>query len=213
MRITKDKLAHIVKESETKTVIVFGDLYLDRYIAGEMTGIAREAPAPRIDLQTDTYSPGGGDQANPQRRGSSEIALGRLKSAKKGFLATIEPWHGNNVAVYMLGSQMRTPWQRRVIDTTFNEGHALASGDLDDDGDDEIIAGYRRKGYSLYVYNCLDRAGTKWERIPLDEGDMAASGLHIADINNDGRLDILCVGTATSNIKWYENLGPNSTAD
>jgi len=36
---------------------------------------------------------------------------------------------------------------------------------------------------------------------------MAASGLEVADLNGDGRLDIISVGTATAHIKWYENLG------
>jgi hypothetical protein len=151
---------------------------------------------------------GVGEQINPEKRGSSEIALGNLQSKNRRFLASIEPWHGESVVVYTPGSGSDTLWQRSVIDTTFNEGHALVCADLDGDGDDEIVAGYRGKGQSLYVYNCLDSIGKRWERIVLDEGDMAASGLHIADVNNDGRLDVICVGTATSNIKWYENLGP-----
>jgi len=36
---------------------------------------------------------------------------------------------------------------------------------------------------------------------------MAASGLDVADLNGDGRLDVIAVGTATTNVKWYENLG------
>jgi hypothetical protein len=150
---------------------------------------------------------GSGDQTNPNKRGSSEIDVGTVGPGKSRYLAAIEPWHGNNVVVYTPPSSQEKLWQRSVIDTTFNEGHALVCGDLDGDGDDEIIAGYRGKGYGLYIYNCQDSIGQKWERITLDEGDMAASGLQVADINNDGRLDVVCVGTATSNIKWYENLG------
>ena len=150
---------------------------------------------------------GVGEQLNPEKRGSSEIAVGKIKSKNRRFLAAIEPWHGNNVVIYTPDSGLDTPWQRFVIDTTFNEGHALVCGDLDRDGDDEVIAGYRGKGYGLYIYNCQDSIGKTWERIPLDEGGMAASGLQVADLNNDGRLDVICVGTATSNIKWYENLG------
>ncbi len=150
---------------------------------------------------------GSGEQVNPNKRGSSEIDIGTVGPKKIRFLAAIEPWHGNNVVVYTPQSQPETLWQRSVIDTTFNEGHALVCGDLDGDGDDEIIAGYRGKVYGLYVYNCQDSMGRRWERIALDEGDMAASGLQVADINNDGKLDVICVGTATSNIKWYENLG------
>lgn len=150
---------------------------------------------------------GSGEQINPNKRGSSEIDLGTIGSKNTRFLAAIEPWHGNNVVVYTPDSGPESSWQRSVIDTTFNEGHALICADLDADGDDEIIAGYRGKGYGLYIYDCLDSRGKRWERIALDEGDMAASGVAIADINGDGRLDIICVGTATSNIKWYENLG------
>lgn len=40
-------------------------------------------------------------------------------------------------------------WPMYAID----EGHALICADLNADGDDEIIAGYRGKGRSLYIYN------------------------------------------------------------
>lgn len=150
---------------------------------------------------------GAGEQVNRDRRGSSEIAAGKIGSENRRFLAAIEPWHGNNIVVYTPDSGSNTLWRRSVIDGTFNEGHALTCADLDADGDDEIIAGYRGKGYSLYIYDCQDSTGDTWKRITLDEGDMAASGLDIADVNRDGRLDVICVGTATSNIKWYENSG------
>jgi len=149
---------------------------------------------------------GCGEQGDPARRGSSEIAVGRIGLDNRRFLATIEPWHGDKVVVYTPGPDPAALWQRTVIDTSFHEGHALICADVDDDGEDEIVAGYRGKGASLYVYDCRDSAGKKWERIALDEGDMAASGLDAADLNGDGRLDVLAVGTATSNIKWYENL-------
>ncbi len=150
---------------------------------------------------------GSGEQTDPAKRGSSEVALGRLKGRPRGFLATIEPWHGDKVVVYTPRSTADGLWQRALIDTTFNEGHALICADLDGDRDDEIIAGYRGKGASLYLYDGQDPLGRKWGRIALDEGDMAASGLDVVDINGDGRLDIIAVGTATANIKWYENLG------
>jgi len=28
-----------------------------------------------------------------------------------------------------------------------------------------------------------------------------------ADINGDGRMDLVVCGTATANVKWYESLG------
>lgn len=137
------------------------------------------------------------------RTGSSEVCLGRL--GKRRFIATIEPWHGNQVVVYLEGA--KTPWTRQVLDTSFDNGHALACGDLNGDGRDEIVAGYRGKGSSLYAYFAEDAEGCQWRRIPIDEGDMAASSCAIVDVNGDGRPDIVAIGASTGNVKWYENTG------
>ena len=29
-----------------------------------------------------------------------------------------------------------------------------------------------------------------------------------ADLNGDGRVDVVCIGGATANLKWYQNQGP-----
>jgi hypothetical protein len=139
------------------------------------------------------------------RSGSSEIAVGRL--GKERFFCTIEPWHGNQVVVYRRQGQS---WQRHVIDTSLNDGHVLLTSDLNQDGRDEIIAGYRGQGRSVYIYSAEDSAGARWSRQALDDGGMGAAGCAVADLNGDGRPDIACIGTATTNLKWYENLGSPS---
>ena len=143
-----------------------------------------------------------GDQVSRPRRGSSEIAVGKVHGRR--FLATIEPWHGERVVVYFEGERGAL-WTRHVIDNSFREGHALAVADLDGDGNDEIVAGFRGEGTSLYVYYAADSAGVQWNRQTLDD-QMAASGVVIADVNGDGRPDIVAIGASTGNVKWYENL-------
>jgi len=120
------------------------------------------------------------------------------------FLATIEPWHGDQVVVYSEAGPGEL-WTRRVIDPGFHEGHALACADLDGDGNDEIVAGFRGPGTSLYVYYAVDASGLNWERQLLD-AEMAASGMAIADVNGDGRKDVVAIGSSTGNVKWYQNL-------
>jgi hypothetical protein len=36
---------------------------------------------------------------------------------------------------------------------------------------------------------------------------MAGAGCAASDLNADKRPDIVCIGTATQNLKWYENTG------
>jgi hypothetical protein len=140
------------------------------------------------------------------RRGSSEIKVGSVHDHR--FLVTIEPWHGEHVVVYTHDEQSQSVnlWHRHVIDSSFVDGHALVCADLDGDGNDEIVAGYRGVGTSLHVYYCTDLLGEEWERQTLDTG-MAAAGVVIADLNADGQLDVVAIGASTSNVRWYENLG------
>jgi hypothetical protein len=143
-----------------------------------------------------------GDPAPWPKSGASDIAVGRLGKAR--FLATIEPWHGEQVAVYR---QKDGHWDRQVIDSALVDGHTIAVADLNGDSAGEIVAGYRGKGRSVYVYYADDAAGEHWTRQTLDDGGMAAAACAVADLNGDGRPDIVCIGSATANLKWYENLG------
>ncbi len=138
-----------------------------------------------------------GDPAPWPKSGSSDVAVGHLGAER--FLATIEPWHGNEVAIYR---QHAGEWKREVIDNSLVQGHTIQTADLNGDGRDEVIAGYRGDGHSVYIYSA---AGDQWKRRALDAGGIAANACVVADINGDGRPDIACIGG--NKLKWYENMG------
>ena len=141
-----------------------------------------------------------GDPAAWPKSGSSDVAVGRTGDER--YIAAIEPWHGNQVAVYR---QKGAAWQRTVIDDSLVDGHTIWTADLNGDGNDEIIAGFRGGSHSVFVYYS---GSGQWTKQALDAGGMAAAACAAADLNGDGRIDVACIGSATANLKWYENLGP-----
>ena len=142
-----------------------------------------------------------GDPAPWPKSGSSDVVVAHLGNEK--FLAAIEPWHGNQVVVYR---QEKDGWRRQVIDSAIADGHTLIALDADGDGRDELVAGQRGGERSLILYSA-SKDGATWTRRVIDEGGMAGAGCAAGDLNGDKRPDIVCIGTATANLKWYENRG------
>jgi hypothetical protein len=158
---------------------------------------------------------GAGNQADPKgNRGSSEIKLGR--AAGKDFMATVEPWHGYQVVVYSPPAGADGLWTRHVLDEHLRWGHAVWAADLDGDGDDELIIGVRdepAKGDSftdrrgVRIYKSAHGDWTKATRTLIDPGGVAVEDLAAADLNGNGKIDLIAVGRQTGNVRIYWNEG------
>ncbi|MCS7046407.1 MAG: VCBS repeat-containing protein [Gemmataceae bacterium] len=163
----------------------------------------------RINGQWTRTQLGLGNQDNPKgKRGSSEIKLGTLRSGKK-VIATIEPWHGDQVVVYTEPRTAAALWDRHVIDDELQWGHAVSFADLDGDGGDELIIGVRDDGgkvrRGVRVYQALDDRGAQWTRQLVEVGGVAVEDLAVADLDGDGKNDIVAVGRQTKNVRIYWN--------
>ena len=77
--------------------------------------------------------------------------------------------------------------------------------DIDNDGYLDMVAGNSYEGRLMWYKN-LDGEGRYSEMISIDTeiGDLAS--LYVADINNDGYLDIVFGNLNDGKIGWYENL-------
>ena len=64
-------------------------------------------------------------------------------------------------------------------------------------------------GIRLYVP--LDKEGKTWKQTVVDDNTMACEDLCLADLNGDGKLDIVAAGRATKNLKIYLNTGTAAT--
>lgn len=130
-----------------------------------------------------------------------EVKLGRVGGRR--VLATVEPWHGAGVAIYV-EQPGKTLWTKTMIETGLTEGHALGWADFDGDGHDELAVGWRRGTPGLAVYFVAPDGSLK-SRMMVDAGGMDTEDLIVGDFNGDTRPDIVASGRATRNIKIYWN--------
>lgn len=148
---------------------------------------------------------------------AGEVRAGSLPGGGR-FVAAIEPMHGNELAVYRppAASEPESDsgdWtaSRVLLDDELAQGHALATGDLLGIGSDQIVAGWRgasvpvaKVGIKLYATS--DATGTAWTMHALvDDNTMACEDLKVADLDRDGRSDIIASGRATKNVVIYWN--------
>lgn len=167
-----------------------------------------------------------GNQEGKRSRGSSEVSVGQLRGGRR-FIATIDPWHGNEVVVHLpptvgtsgtesSASLTATPsalWERHVLDNSLTQGHALCTADFNGDGSDEIIAGFRGKGGGISIYCSTDESGRRWQKSVLDKGGIAAQGFfvfhaNVSDSPERGAAlpDFVATGGATHNVHLYLNV-------
>ena len=154
------------------------------------------------------------DALPPNTNGVGEIRWGHFPQAAKPFrsiVATIEPMHGNSVAIYRAAlREDKSEYQTRtVLDATLEDGHALACGDVLGLGRDQIVVGWRamqKKGAKVGIKMFVpDEQGAQWTQHLIDDNTMACEDLVLADLDGDGKLDIVASGRATKNVKIYWN--------
>ncbi len=157
-------------------------------------------------------------QTFPRVQGGGEIRMG-LAAEGNPFLVTIEPLHGDQLALY-LSNYDRTENRQRItevrdrilLDGNLNAGHAIATADLLGTGGQQIVAGWRSPNsdgkVGLKIYLRTSPSGEEWTSRWIDEDGMATEDVRIADLNGDGRPDIVAAGRSTRNLKIYWNEPP-----
>lgn len=155
---------------------------------------------------------GGNSQGQVDFIGAGEVRSGVVMNGRR-FLATVEPMHGNQACIYLEPPSNNTTslWERVVIDKDLVDGHAVACGDLAAQGQSQVVVGWRgrKQGDSigLKLYWSEDASGRAWKSVAIDSGKMACEDVALADLNGDGKLDIIASGRSTKNVMIYWNEG------
>ncbi|SHN29499.1 Repeat domain-containing protein [Cyclobacterium lianum] len=140
--------------------------------------------------------------------GFGEIRVGK-NAAGQHFLTGVEPFHGPTLSVYLPGDGRfsQDNLERKVLTSEMKQGHGLATADLLEQGEDQIVIGWREAndagniGIKLFYRD----ENQSWKEHWVDRDDMACEDLKVADLNGDGKPDIIASGRSTHNLKIYWN--------
>lgn len=148
-------------------------------------------------------------ELEPPLKGAGEVRYSTYGAGKElgSMCAAVEPMHGNQLVCYFEGAKA----PRHVLDDKLEEGHALACADVLGLGRPQIVVGWRGKagdklgkvGIKMFVPK--DTTYQQWEPFLIDDNGMACEDLTLADLNGDGKLDIIAAGRRTKNLKIYWN--------
>jgi hypothetical protein len=132
------------------------------------------------------YRPGSGDKNASLERKDNQIV-----------------WYENN------GKPAAGSWQKHIIAEDFDDAFEAVAADLDGDGDVDVAAtSWRNPGRLAWFENHGDPKGD-WTRHLLKNNWRSANQVIIADMNSDGRLDIVAGAEHGSNeVRWWRNEGP-----
>ncbi len=182
----------------------------EQFLVASFEGIALYRPTGSGDgMKFEKQLLSRGHEEKAPRLGASDVGVG--KQDGKRFLASVEPWHGNEVVIYTEGGGT---WHRRVIFDKITGGHEIAVVDLNGDGRDDVIANANGRvteqnpnaAPGVHVFFApADPASGEWTYRRIE--DKAAMNSCVgADINGDKRMDIVCTGAGGA-LRWYENTG------
>ena len=140
--------------------------------------------------------------------GAGEVRMGQLPKGGN-LIATVEPMHGNKLVAYLYPAGDKSPnVPRHLLTDKLSQGHALACADVLGTGSDQIIVGWRgaKPGDSvgLAVWTALDDKDEQWRETVIDK-ETACEDLAVADLDGDGKPDVIAAGRASHNLRILWN--------
>ncbi len=95
------------------------------------------------------------------------------------------------------------PWIKHTIDSNFDAAHSVYAGDIDNDGDLDVL-GASVDDDDISWWENDDGDGTSWTEHLVDGNFDGAISVYSADIDGDDNLDILGAAAYDDDITWWD---------
>jgi hypothetical protein len=131
----------------------------------------------------------------------------------------------HDYGIFWVENKADGTWEKKPIDASWSQGHALTLTDINRDGRKDLVTGKRWMahdgkdpgehdplGLYWYEYRPDGKGGVAFSRHVVDYGGRAGAGMHIpvVDMDKDGDLDFVVAGK--SGLFLFENLTRRGTA-
>ncbi len=121
-------------------------------------------------------------------------------------------WPDDRVAWYENTTGDGTAWTTRDVGIGAASANAVATGDLDEDGDVDVLASYAGNfttpGRVVWYDNgSIHRSAAFPEAAILTNAADGAEAVWAADLDQDGDLDVLAASSVDDDVVWLENDG------
>ena len=218
------RTAHPLGESiwSVDAVDANGDGKLDLVAMGETKVFALIAPKWEQHVLVDTKEPKllYCVKFDADRDGDLDVALGRYqvpwityRQAREAGKTATEP-KGPDFSVCWIENTGRVDreWPSHVLDRELNGIHGLWTGDINADGAQDLVAGSIMGPLfpkSLAWFETPARGVASFNRHVITKGnaDGRPHYLDTADLNGDGRTDVLLGDSGGGTFTWWENPG------
>jgi len=123
---------------------------------------------------------------------------GDLDLASASFDSSMVAWSENTAGD-------ASAWFTTQVTNAWSGVQAIAAGDVDDDGDPDLLSAAGTAGAVLWHENTLGD-GTAWMDRPVSLALLDPRSVRVADLDRDGELDVLTASAGDGTIAWHENL-------
>jgi len=114
----------------------------------------------------------------------------------------------NEIAVWYNGGGNPINWTEQSLITNFTLAKSVRAGDIDGDGDIDVIGASIIDNDVLWWRNDNGNP-VSWNKQDIDLNYYGAHRVDTADINGDGKIDVIGAGYLGHTIAWWKNGGGN----